>query len=107
MGKSTGFLEYEREDAPKRPVAERVGDFREIELLLPEERLLVLAKVLHALGDRALRRVLALEFQKTGDLSHGQLKTSSVAETVSACSSASRRIRSSEVRYSIGMTLTK
>jgi NAD(P)H-dependent glutamate synthase small subunit len=39
MGKSTGFLEYEREDAPKRPVAERVGDFREIEQLLPEERL--------------------------------------------------------------------
>jgi glutamate synthase (NADPH/NADH) small chain len=39
MGKITGFLEYEREDAPKRPVAERVRDFREIELPLPEERL--------------------------------------------------------------------
>jgi NAD(P)H-dependent glutamate synthase small subunit len=39
MGKATGFIEYPREDAPKRPVAERVRDFREIELALPEERL--------------------------------------------------------------------
>ena len=39
MGKVTGFLEFEREDAPKRPVAERVRDFREIEQPLPEERL--------------------------------------------------------------------
>ncbi|MHB8836495.1 MAG: glutamate synthase subunit beta [Candidatus Methylomirabilia bacterium] len=39
MGKITGFIEYQREDAPKRPVAERVRDFREIEQLLPQERL--------------------------------------------------------------------
>jgi len=39
MGKTTGFIEYQREDAPKRPVAERVRDFREIEQLLPQERL--------------------------------------------------------------------
>jgi NAD(P)H-dependent glutamate synthase small subunit len=32
-------MEFEREDAPKRPAAERVRDFREIELALPEERL--------------------------------------------------------------------
>ena len=40
-------------------------------------------------------------------VAHQLLKTSSVAETVSDCMSASRRIRSSEMRYSIGMTLTK
>jgi NAD(P)H-dependent glutamate synthase small subunit len=39
VGKSTGFLEYPREEAPKRPVAERVRDYREIEQPLPEERL--------------------------------------------------------------------
>ena len=35
MGKPTGFMEHERENAPKRPVAERVGDYREIEQPLP------------------------------------------------------------------------
>jgi NAD(P)H-dependent glutamate synthase small subunit len=39
MGKSTGFMEYAREDAPKRPVLERVGDYREIEMTLPKDRL--------------------------------------------------------------------
>ena len=39
MGKTTGFMEYSREDAPKRPVAERVRDSREIEQLLPRDRL--------------------------------------------------------------------
>jgi NAD(P)H-dependent glutamate synthase small subunit len=39
MGKITGFMEYEREDALKRPVAERVRDFREIEQPLAPERL--------------------------------------------------------------------
>ncbi|HWR97051.1 MAG TPA: glutamate synthase subunit beta [Candidatus Methanoperedens sp.] len=39
MGKTTGFIEYPREDAPKRPVDERVRDFREIEVPLPEEHL--------------------------------------------------------------------
>lgn len=31
MGKETGFLLYERQDPTKRPVAERTGDYREIE----------------------------------------------------------------------------
>ncbi len=35
MGNPTGFLEHVRQDAPKRPVAERVRDFREIERSLP------------------------------------------------------------------------
>jgi NADPH-dependent glutamate synthase beta subunit-like oxidoreductase len=32
-------MEFRREDPPKRPVEERVGDYREIEALLPLERL--------------------------------------------------------------------
>lgn len=43
MGKPTGFLEYERRDPPKRPVDERVRDFREIEQLLPADELEVQA----------------------------------------------------------------
>ena len=39
MGKPTGFLMYEREDAPKRPVDLRVRDFAEIELHIPARRL--------------------------------------------------------------------
>ncbi len=39
MGKPTGFMEYERETAPRRPVAERVNDWREVYLPLPEEKL--------------------------------------------------------------------
>jgi len=39
MGKVTGFLEYARESAERRPVAERIQDFFEIELPFPEERL--------------------------------------------------------------------
>jgi len=35
MGKVTGFLEYERELPPRRPVEERLKDFREIENPLP------------------------------------------------------------------------
>jgi NAD(P)H-dependent glutamate synthase small subunit len=31
MGKPTGFMEHPREDPGKRPVAERVGDYKEIE----------------------------------------------------------------------------
>jgi NAD(P)H-dependent glutamate synthase small subunit len=38
MGEPTGFLEYARQDPPKRPVAERVRDYCEIERSLsPEE----------------------------------------------------------------------
>jgi len=39
MGKSTGFLEYPREHAPRRPVAERVNDWFEIYQDFPEEKL--------------------------------------------------------------------
>jgi len=38
MYKSTGFLEYIREDPEKRPVHERLGDFKEFELMLPSEK---------------------------------------------------------------------
>jgi glutamate synthase (NADPH/NADH) small chain len=37
MGKPTGFMEYTRELPPKRPVQERVKDFKEINLPFPEE----------------------------------------------------------------------
>jgi glutamate synthase (NADPH/NADH) small chain len=39
MGKDTGFLEYGRELAPRRPVTQRVNDWFEIYLDFPEERL--------------------------------------------------------------------
>ena len=39
MGKVTGFLEYERELAPRRPATERVNDWFEIYLNFPEEKL--------------------------------------------------------------------
>ena len=39
MGKETGFLEYERELAPRRPVTQRVNDWFEIYLDFPEEKL--------------------------------------------------------------------
>jgi len=39
MGKPTGFLELERETPCKRPVAERTGDWREIYLEMPEDKL--------------------------------------------------------------------
>ncbi len=38
MGKPTGFLEYQRETASKRSVAERVQDYNEIELPASEEK---------------------------------------------------------------------
>ena len=37
MAKPTGFMEYDREEPAHRPVAERVGDYREIDEPLPEE----------------------------------------------------------------------
>ena len=43
MGKPTGFMEYERREAPKRPAKERIHDYREIEELLPEEELKIQA----------------------------------------------------------------
>ncbi len=39
MGKTTGFLEHTRELAPRRPVTQRVNDWFEIYLDLPEEKL--------------------------------------------------------------------
>jgi len=39
MGKPTGFMEFERQDAPKRPAKDRIHDYREIEQNLPEEEL--------------------------------------------------------------------
>jgi glutamate synthase (NADPH) small chain len=39
MGKTTGFMEYSRELAPRRPVTQRVNDWFEIYLDLPEETL--------------------------------------------------------------------
>jgi glutamate synthase (NADPH) small chain len=39
MGKDTGFMEYQREMAPRRPVTERVNDWFEIYLNFPEEKL--------------------------------------------------------------------
>jgi glutamate synthase (NADPH/NADH) small chain len=39
MGKETGFLEYTRELAPRRPVTQRVNDWFEIYLDFPEPRL--------------------------------------------------------------------
>jgi len=39
MGKITGFMEIKRETPDRRPVAERLRDWREFDLKLPEERL--------------------------------------------------------------------
>src|SRR5271157_2576117 len=39
MGKITGFMDYSRELAPRRPVAERVNDWFEIYQDFPEDKL--------------------------------------------------------------------
>jgi len=39
MGKIKGFLEFERETAPYRPVSERLRDYREVAGLLPFEKM--------------------------------------------------------------------
>ncbi|HMR85097.1 MAG TPA: glutamate synthase, partial [Niabella sp.] len=39
MGKPTGFLEFTRETPPKKPVEERLQDYREFVELFPEEKL--------------------------------------------------------------------
>ena len=39
MGKPTGFMEFARQDAPKRPAKERIHDYHEIEEMLPAEEL--------------------------------------------------------------------
>ena len=43
MGKPTGFLEFARQNPTKRPVEERVRDWRAVEHALPEEALLTQA----------------------------------------------------------------
>ncbi|MEK6779758.1 MAG: glutamate synthase, partial [Candidatus Deferrimicrobiota bacterium] len=43
MVKPTGFLEYQREDPPHRPVSERIHDFLEVEEMLPPSRLQIQA----------------------------------------------------------------
>lgn len=40
MGKLTGFLEHKRLEAGCRPIAERIRDYREVRLPIPEERLI-------------------------------------------------------------------
>ncbi|HUY29192.1 MAG TPA: glutamate synthase subunit beta, partial [Candidatus Binataceae bacterium] len=39
MGKITGFLEIKRETPPRRPVTERLKDWREFDLKLPDDKL--------------------------------------------------------------------
>ena len=39
MGKITGFIEIKRETPPRRPVCERVSDWNEYELKMPDEKL--------------------------------------------------------------------
>lgn len=39
MGKPTGFMEFKREAPPYRPPAERLGDWKEFHLHVPEEKL--------------------------------------------------------------------
>src|SRR6266566_1076676 len=39
MGKITGFMEINRETPPRRPIRERVADWREYELKMPDEKL--------------------------------------------------------------------
>jgi glutamate synthase (NADPH/NADH) small chain len=39
MGKTTGFMEYDREQAQRRPVTQRVNDWFEIYIDFPEEKL--------------------------------------------------------------------
>jgi len=39
MGKATGFREYDRENPKKRPVEERIKDYKEVYYKLPEDKL--------------------------------------------------------------------
>ena len=40
MAKPTGFLEFDRRSPPKRPVSERVADYREVEEMMPSSELI-------------------------------------------------------------------
>ncbi|SKA78481.1 glutamate synthase (NADH) small subunit [Clostridium sp. USBA 49] len=39
MGKVTGFKEYKRETSYKRPIEERIKDYKEVKVMLPEDKL--------------------------------------------------------------------
>jgi len=39
VGNPTGFIEYQRLETPHRPVVERIGDWREVDLMLTPEQL--------------------------------------------------------------------
>ncbi|MEG8990435.1 glutamate synthase subunit beta [Ignavibacteria bacterium 4148-Me] len=43
MAKATGFIEYQRENPQKLPVQERIRNFKEFEILLPEEKTMIQA----------------------------------------------------------------
>ncbi|MBN1996329.1 glutamate synthase subunit beta [candidate division KSB1 bacterium] len=43
MAKVTGFMEYKRKDPSKRPVVERITDYKEFEQLLPHKELILQA----------------------------------------------------------------
>ena len=57
MGKPTGFMEYARQDPKKRPVAERVADYREVEQPLSPEELASPGRALHGLRHPVLPRL--------------------------------------------------
>ncbi len=40
VARPTGFLDYDRKNPPKRPVEERIGDYREVEQMLPVKELM-------------------------------------------------------------------
>ena len=54
MGKATGFKEYSRETAKRRPVEERVGDYFEIYLPMQEETRAHASGALHGLRNPLL-----------------------------------------------------
>ena len=49
MGKTTGFMEYGRELAQRRPVTERVNDWFEIYVDFPEDTAAAAGRALHGL----------------------------------------------------------
>ena len=54
MGKTTGFLDYSRELAPRRPVLERVNDWFEIYQDFPEDTASQTGCALHGLRSSVL-----------------------------------------------------
>lgn len=59
MGKTTGFLEYARTDAPDRPPEERVWDWNEFHQSLPSEEQSPAGRTVHGTAARpSARRAL-------------------------------------------------